>query len=76
MTLQTAQRAGVLGHNIRFSGLHTLSSIQAELGNTTEAREVILHAMEVGGLEEPDSLCWYVFARIAEQYGELDAALC
>jgi hypothetical protein len=26
-------------------------------------------------LEEPDNAAWYVFGRIAEQYGERDAAI-
>jgi tetratricopeptide (TPR) repeat protein len=55
--------------------LHTLASMYAEAGQTAEAREVILAAMEAWGIDEPSSECWYVFGRIAEQFGVREAAL-
>jgi tetratricopeptide (TPR) repeat protein len=73
--LQAAQKSALLSRNKKFSSLHTLASIEAELGHTAEAREVLLRAMQVDGLEEPNSQCWYVLGRIAEQFGELEAAL-
>ena len=73
--LKVAQKAAMLGKNNNSYSLHTLASIHAELGNTTEAREIVLHAMQIEGLEEPDSAYWYVFARIAEQFDEREAAL-
>jgi tetratricopeptide (TPR) repeat protein len=55
--------------------LHTLACIYAEVGKTREAREVLLQAMEATQLVEPESVYWYAFGRIAEQYGERDVAL-
>ena len=73
--LQTAQKASMLAQNADSAALHTLATIQAELGNTTEARGNLLQSMQIRGMAEPDSDCWYVFARIAEQFGEREAAL-
>lgn len=73
--LQKAEKATMLSQNRDYNSLHTLASIQAELGNTTEAREILLHAMQAKGLVEPDASCWYVFARIAEQFMQREAAL-
>lgn len=55
--------------------LHTLACLYAEVGNTKDAREVILRAMDDWNLEEPNDDVWYVLGRIAEQYGERDIAL-
>ncbi|MBZ5598777.1 MAG: DUF3857 domain-containing protein [Acidobacteriia bacterium] len=55
--------------------LHTLGCVYAEVGKTKEAREVLIQAMDVLNLDEPDENYWYAFGRIAEQYGERDAAL-
>jgi len=54
--------------------LHTLGCLYAAAGKTAEAREVLLQAMELLNMEEPDSNYWYGFGRIAEQYGELISA--
>jgi transglutaminase-like putative cysteine protease/Flp pilus assembly protein TadD len=55
--------------------LHTLGCLYAEVGKTKEAREVLIQAMDALDLDEPDENYWYAFGRIAEQYGERDAAL-
>lgn len=55
--------------------LHTLGCIYAELGKTEKARDIFLKGMDSLNLDEPDSNYWYGFGRIAEQYGERDAAL-
>jgi tetratricopeptide (TPR) repeat protein len=57
-----------------FGELHTLASIYAETGKTTEARQVILQAMDASAMTKPDDACWYVFARIAEQFGLTEVA--
>lgn len=49
--------------------LHTLASVYAEMGKTKEAREVLLQAMDIAGMDEPTPPFWYVLGRIAEQYG-------
>ncbi|MFQ5664341.1 MAG: DUF3857 domain-containing protein [Terriglobia bacterium] len=73
--IQEAQRAAMLTRNQASYILHTLASLYAEVGRTNEAREVLLNAMEVEAMEEPTPAFWYVFGRIAEQYGELEAAI-
>lgn len=55
--------------------LHTLGSLYAEVGKTKEARDVLVQAMDSLNLDEPDGNYWYAFGRIAEQYGERDAAI-
>lgn len=54
--------------------LHTLGCVYAESGKTKESREVLIQAMDSLNLSEPDENYWYAFGRIAEQYGEYDAA--
>ena len=54
--------------------LHTLGCVYAEVGKTKEAREVLLQAMDIENLDEPDDAFWYAFGRVAEQYGEMSAA--
>lgn len=73
--IQSAQRATTMTQNASFPSLHTLASLYAEVAKTSEARAVLLQAMDVQGLDEPDSESWYVFGRIAEQFGEKEAAL-
>jgi len=53
---------------------HTLACLYAETGKPAQAREITLQALDVAGLNEPDSSFWYVFGRIAEQYGIVDEA--
>jgi tetratricopeptide (TPR) repeat protein len=73
-SIETAQQANLLTGQRNFNVLHTVASLYAEVDQTREARAVILKAMEVESLEEPNDACWYVFARIAEQHGEYQAA--
>jgi len=54
--------------------LHTLACVYAEMGKTKEAREVLIQAMDLLNLDEPDANYWYGLGRIAEQYGEMDIA--
>ncbi len=55
--------------------LHTLACVYAETGKTKEAHDLLLRAMDDLNLDEPDDDYWYAFGRIAEQYGERDAAI-
>ena len=73
--IELAQRSVLLTQSQDAASLHTLSALYAEVGKTTEAREVLLQSMETGASEEPESDDWYVLGRIAEQYGELEAAV-
>jgi tetratricopeptide (TPR) repeat protein/transglutaminase-like putative cysteine protease len=55
--------------------LHTLACLYAEVGKTKEAHDLLLRAMDIWNLDEPNDEVWYVLGRIAEQYGERDIAV-
>jgi len=57
-----------------FALQHTLGCLYAQAGKTTQARELLLKAMDDMHLEEPNSEIWFGFGLIAEQYGAADAA--
>jgi tetratricopeptide (TPR) repeat protein len=67
--IENAQRAATLSGSKDSSILHTLAALYAELGRTAEAYQIILQALSAReeGRPEPDD--WYVFGRLAEQYG-------
>ena len=54
--------------------LHTLATVYAEAGRPEEAHKVILQAIEARPDKETEPVDWYVFGRIAEQYGLTEAA--
>lgn len=68
--IKSAQASGSNNAGI----LHTLGSVYAEVGKTKEAREVLIQGMDQLSLDQPEENYWYAFGRIAEQYGENDAA--
>ena len=72
--VEAALKGAQLSNN-NSSILHTLGCVYAELGKAKEAREVLVQAMDELNLDEPDEDYWYAFGRIAEQYGEREAAL-
>ena len=72
--IEDALKAAQLSNN-NTNILHTLGCVYAEVGKTKEAREVLIQSMDALNLDEPDENYWYAFGRIAEQYGERDAAL-
>ena len=72
--LDAAERANSLSQNANFSIMHTLACLYAQQGKTKQARDLLLKAMDVASLPEPDSAVWLALAEIAEQYGEADAA--
>ncbi len=72
--IEDALKAAQLSKNDAAT-LHTLGCVYAEVGKTKEAREVLVQAMDILNLDEPDENYWYAFGRIAEQYGERDVAL-
>ncbi len=71
--LDAAIKASQLSQN-NASILHTLGCVYAELGKTKEAREVLIQAMDLLELDEPNPDYWYAFGRVAEQYGEREIA--
>ena len=72
-TIEMAHRADDLNKN-NFAILHTLACVYAQAGNTSQARDYLLKAMDAQQSEEPSSEVWFGFALIAEQYGVVDAA--
>jgi len=71
--IDTALRATDL-QKASFAIEHTLGCVYAQAGKTTQARELLLKAMDDAHLEEPNSEIWFAFGLIAEQYGVTDAA--
>jgi transglutaminase-like putative cysteine protease/tetratricopeptide (TPR) repeat protein len=71
--IEEALKAAQLSNN-NPSILHTLGCLYAEVGKTKEARNILVQSIDSLGLDEPDENYWYAFGRIAEQYGERDAA--
>lgn len=73
--IQAAQQANMLSNNSSFADLHTLACVYAAQGKTTEAKQVLLQAMDAGKLWQPNSAVWFGFGAIYEQYGVTDAAI-
>jgi tetratricopeptide (TPR) repeat protein len=73
--IQTAQQANALSNNRSFADLHTLACVYAAQGKTTEAKQVLLQAMDAAGLGQPNSEVWFGFGALYEQYGVADAAV-
>lgn len=73
-TIDMAQRAKELSKNANFAVLHTLACVDAQAGKTSQARDLLLKAMEALHIEEPNVEVWFGFGLIAEQYGVLEAA--
>jgi tetratricopeptide (TPR) repeat protein/transglutaminase-like putative cysteine protease len=69
------QRAITEQHDSSFAEIHTLACLYAEISKTKEARELLLRAMDSGGMDEPNEPIWFGFGRIAEEYGLLQGAL-
>lgn len=74
-TLDTANKGMAIAGAEAGGLLHTVAAVDAELGRESEARAAILQRIKAMGSEEPDDDDWYIFGRIAEQYGlAMDAA--
>jgi tetratricopeptide (TPR) repeat protein len=73
--IQAAQQANMLSKNSSFADLHTLACLYATQGKTTEAKQVLLQAMDAAGMGQPNSDVWFGFGAIYEQYGVTDAAI-
>lgn len=72
-TIEDARKSVLMDPRPAFR--HTLACALAEANQLTEAREIALNLMDDRGADEPNSNEWFVFGRIAEQYGERDSAL-
>jgi tetratricopeptide (TPR) repeat protein len=73
--IQAAQQANSLSNNRSFADLHTLACLYAAQGKTTEAKQVLLQAMDAAGLGQPNSAVWFGFGALYEQYGVTGAAV-
>jgi tetratricopeptide (TPR) repeat protein len=73
--LDAAQQVNMTTNNTNYAYLHTLACLDAARGNTTEAKQLLLEAMKVGNLQEPNDAIWYGFGLIYEQYGDNTAAI-
>ena len=73
--IKAAQQSNMLSHNASFNDMHTLACLYAQQGRTAEARDLLLKAMAVANLSEPNSEAWYALGSIYEQYGVTDAAI-
>jgi len=72
--IENAQRSATLRNYGSYPSLHTLASLYAEVGKTAEAYQIILQALGTRLDEEPASSDWYIFGRLAENYGLPDMA--
>jgi tetratricopeptide (TPR) repeat protein len=57
------------------ASVHTLATAYAEEGRPAAAHDALIRAMKLGGRDRPGSDDWYVIGRIAELYGEPEAAV-
>jgi transglutaminase-like putative cysteine protease/tetratricopeptide (TPR) repeat protein len=73
-TLELSNRGMLLANSASTGLMHTLAAVDAELDREGDARQTILQRMKALGGGEPDDDEWYVFGRIAEQFGLNDAA--
>jgi tetratricopeptide (TPR) repeat protein len=72
--LDAAERANERTNNANFAILHTLACLYAQSGKVSQAQGLLLKAMDLASMEEPDSEIWFGFGKLAEQYGESQAA--
>jgi tetratricopeptide (TPR) repeat protein len=73
--IEDARRASDEKNANRSAALHTLAAVYAESGRNSDARQALLQSISLRQNDEPESYDWYVFGRIAENYGVADAAL-
>ncbi|MCC6130132.1 MAG: DUF3857 domain-containing protein [Acidobacteria bacterium] len=72
--LENVQKANELTRGSSYPVLHTEASLLAELGRSNEAYQILRKAISIAGDGDPEPSDWYVFGRLAENYGFPDAA--
>jgi tetratricopeptide (TPR) repeat protein len=72
--LEWARRAAGAERGRDHATQNTLAAVYAAVGRPAEAREVFLKSLEAAGREALGPSDWFVFGRIAEAWGILDAA--
>jgi tetratricopeptide (TPR) repeat protein len=73
-SIEAAERGTQLSKNSGFGVMHTLACLYARAGKPTQARDILLKAMDAASMEVPDSSVWLAYGMIAESVGEPDAA--
>ena len=73
--IPSSLQANSMSNNANFSSLHTLACLYSVTGKPVEARQVILHGMDINNLAEPNDAVWMVMGGIYEQYGATEAAI-
>ena len=68
-SLDTANQGVQSGGGTSPALMHTIAAVDAELGKASEARAVLLQRLKLQSSIDPSDDDWYVFGRIAEQYG-------
>lgn len=68
-TLSLAQRAVEGTGRLEASTLNTLGTVYAEMGRPSEARAVVLEAMDLAESAEPEPSDWYIVGRLLESFG-------
>ena len=74
LTVERAQQA-VGREKESWQTLYVLATAYAELGRSTEARQILYQAMDAHLGSEARSEDWYAWGRIAESYGVPDSAI-
>jgi tetratricopeptide (TPR) repeat protein len=72
--LDFGQRAATLSEYRQAPYLHTLASLYAEKGRTAEAYRILVQSIDARADANAGPDDWYVFGRLAEQYGLPDVA--
>ena len=72
--LDWAQRATTMSGYQDAASLHTLAAIYAEQGRGAEAYQVLMQSLAAEDDPAPDEDDWYVLGRLAEGYGQSEAA--
>jgi tetratricopeptide (TPR) repeat protein len=72
--LDAGERGTHLSKN-NYAIMHTVACQYAEIGRGREGYKLLMDAMKAISRDEPMSSDWYALARIAESYGETEAAL-
>jgi tetratricopeptide (TPR) repeat protein len=72
--LETVQ-TGIQTKNQTYGPIHTLACMYAVAGRAKQAQEMLGLALKLDPtVGEPNSVIWYGYARLAESYGETEAA--
>ena len=73
--IEAAQRANSATSSKNYGVLHTLAALYVEQGKWKETVDLLSTAMDSNGLPQPDADLWYVYGRLAQRFGEAEAAL-